>query len=155
MEKIYYEKKKVFEEKIQPLLFQLKTICNAEKMPMFISVAVENSPSGTLYANDAVLASTGVRLEDNRIADIMLSMNGLVTDYPDYIKKDLRELEEFIQRSKERTDSLKESPLGYIDDAELTEDQFPAFQKIILGGQKAVLPDTMKGIPLAEKYWED
>lgn len=155
MEIKHYKKRKVYEEQLLPLILKLKTICNAEKMPMFISVAVENNEKETVYENDVVLASTGVRLEDNRIADILLSMNGLVVDYPEYIKNDLRELKEFVERTKVKSSEVVESGVDYLEDMELTEDQFKDFQKIVMGGCKAVLPDEMKGIPLDSKYWED
>lgn len=155
MEIKYYDKEKVYEEKILPLILELKTVCSAEKMPMFVSVAVSNSENETHYENDAVLASTGVRLTDNRIADVMLSMNGLIVDYPDYIKEDLRELEEFVERTSLKAKEVLESEQDYLDGVELTEDQFKDFQKILIGGHKAALPDEMKGIPLDSKYWED
>lgn len=155
METVHYNKQKVFDEQIVPLLQQLKTICNIERMPMFISVAVENQPGKTVYRNDAVLASTGVRLEDNRIADILLSMNGLVTDYPEYIKKDIRELEEFVERTKAFAKEKQESERDFLDGMELTEDQFVAFQRIVMGGTKTTLTDEMKGIPMDSKYWEE
>ena len=155
MEPVYYNKKDVYEEQIVPLLSQIKTICNAEKMPMFISVAVVNSEKETVYANDAVLASTGVRLSDNRIADVLLSLNGLVVDYPEYIKTNLRELEEFIERTNAKSKEVLESGIDCVEDVELTEDKLVDFQKILSGGYKAALTPEMKGMPLDEKYWED
>ena len=155
METVHYNKQRVFDEQIAPLIQQLKTICNIERMPMFISVAVENQPGKTVYRNDAVLASTGVYLEDNRIGDIMLSMNGLVTEYPDYIKKDLRELEEFVERTNALAKEKVKSGEDFLDGMELTEDQFVAFQRIVMGGTKTALTDEMKGIPMDSKYWEE
>lgn len=155
MQTVYYEKQKVFKEQIAPLIQQMKSICNLERMPMFISVAVENQPDKTIYCNDAVLASTGIRLEDNRIADIMLSLNGLETDYPDYIKKDLRELEEYMQRTCRFTREKVLEELDILDDMELVTDHFPDFCQIASGEKKAVLTDEMKGISFDSKYWEE
>lgn len=155
MENFYYNKQKLFDEKVLPIIQQLKTVCNINRLPMFISVAVENQPNKTVYRNDAVLASTGVHLEDNRIADILLSMNGLKADYPEYIKKDLRELQEYLDKEQSFVKEKLETKEDILEDVELTEDQFTAFCQITTGGMKAVLTEDMKGLSLDSKYWED
>lgn len=145
----FYSKKEVYEEKIEPIIRELKNVCNSERMPMFVSVATENSIEGTTYASDVVLASTGTALTDNRISSILLSLNGFEIDYPDYIKKNIREIEEFVERTKSAL------PTAPILETELTDDKIVGFQQIVLGGSKATIPDSMKRKPCMENIWED
>ena len=145
----FYNKKEVYEEKIEPIIRELKNVCNSERMPMFVSVATENSVEGTTYASDVVLASTGTALTDNRISSILLSLNGFEIDYPDYIKKNIREIEEFVERTKSAL------PTAPILETELTDDKIVGFQQIVLGGSKATIPDSMKRKPGMENIWED
>ena len=42
-ERDIYNKQKVYEEKIEPIINQLKLACNMEHLPMFVTVAVENN----------------------------------------------------------------------------------------------------------------
>lgn len=149
LQEIFYNKQSVYEEKIAPIIKELKNECYLEKMPMFVSVAVENTPDTTRYEHNVVLASTGTALKDNRIADILLSLNEFNIDYPDYIKKDLREIEEFLERTKQ---GLLDAP---IVETELTDDKTVGFQKIVMGGCKASMPEYMRKTPTAEDLWED
>ena len=145
----FYNKKDVYDEHIAPIIRKLKDVCNIERMPMFVSVAIENKPDATNYANEVVLASTGTALADNRIANILLSMNKFDIDYPEYIKKDIRELEEYLEQTKS---ALATAP---ILDLKLAEDKTIGFQQIVLGGNKAVLSENMKKGPNMEDIWEE
>ena len=58
--KNYFNKKDVYTDKIEPLINQLKKACNLEKMPMFITVAVQNGPKGTEYKSDMILSSSEI-----------------------------------------------------------------------------------------------
>lgn len=145
----FYSKKDVYTEKIEPLILELKNICNSERMPMFVSVATDNQPEGTTYASEVVLASTGTALTDNRIASILLSLNGFEIDYPDYIKKNIREIEEFVERTKSAL------PTAPIFETELTDDKIVGFQQVVMGGCKTSIPDFMKRKPSGDDVWED
>ena len=145
----FYSKKDVYEDKIEPIIRELKSVCNTERMPMFVSVVTENQPEGTTYASEVVLASTGTALTDNRIASILLSLNEFEIDYPDYIKKNIREIEEFVERTKSAL------PTAPILETELTDDKIVGFQQIVMGGYKASMPDFMKRKPSGDDIWED
>ena len=74
-ERDIYNKQKVYEEKIEPIINQLKLACNMEHLPMFVTVAVENNEKETVYRNDMIYASTDIRLSDHRIGNLLLLVN--------------------------------------------------------------------------------
>ena len=109
-----YDKNKEYLEEIAPIIKELKIACNLLKLPLFLTVAVANNEEGTEYKNDAIHASADVCLKEDRIADIILLLNGFQPDLPDYIKRDLQELQDYaakrsqIQKSEDLSIQLKE-----------------------------------------------
>ena len=91
-----YDKNDVYEKKIAPLIQNLQLICNMEKMPMFVSVAVKNNKDGTQYRNNVVYASAGITLKEKRIGELLLLLNGFEIDLPDDIKRCMAQLEDYL-----------------------------------------------------------
>lgn len=92
-------KKEFPSEELKDLISQLKTFCICNKIPMFISFAVENTESGTVYLNDCVFASLERNLTDNRIAKLLMLTNGASLEYPPYIKKSISDLTEYLEKT--------------------------------------------------------
>lgn len=133
----HYNKKSIYTKEIEPLVNQLKIICNMRQMPMFITVAVKNSPKGTEYISDMVLSSSEIKLTDNRIASLLLKINGFEDRCPDYILRDIQELQEYLDRI-----SISEKTSNPVE-VKLCEDRIPDLIRIIEGGNTAIPPVEM------------
>ena len=111
-----YDRKSVYKKKIAPIIAELKKVCTEEHIPMFVVAAYANDPQKTTYAKEIVHAGTGEVLKDDRIADIILKLNGFKMNHPKKIQMMISELEEYMasissqgtQDSPETTDSLIE-----------------------------------------------
>lgn len=67
-----YNKNEIYEEKIMPLVNELKKACYKEHMPMFVAVAVSDSGKKTNYQNTMVSSIVaGTKLTDDRIAKMV------------------------------------------------------------------------------------
>lgn len=71
--KIDEENKRMLQDAINRVMY----ICQINKIPAFVSVAIENSNEGTDYHNEVYSsASNYVNLKDDRIRKYMLIANG-------------------------------------------------------------------------------
>jgi len=147
-QKDIYDKKSAYTVKIAPIIKQLKIACNLEKMPMFVTVAVANSPEGTDYKNDAIHASANIELKDDRIADVLLLLNGFETELPEYIKRDMRELQEYADRLR----TLKEREHM---DIELKDDKIQEFDRAVTAGEAIKAPDGMLEKAITDEFFDD
>lgn len=145
----HYNKKSIYNKEIEPLVNQLKIICNLRQMPMFITVAVKNSPKGTEYISDTVLSSSEIKLTDNRIASLLLKINGFEDRCPDYILRDIQELQDYLDRI-----SIEETTGNQIE-VELCDDCIPDLIRIIEGGNTAVPPVELTEQKITAEQAED
>ena len=99
-ERDIYNKQKVYEEKIEPIINQL------EHLPMFVTVAVENNEKETVYRNDMIYASTDIRLSDRRIGNLLLLVNDFQTEPPLHIQSCIRDLQDYLDRMKGKKSSI-------------------------------------------------
>ena len=61
-----YDKSKIFEDEIRPLLKQIEDICLVNDMPIFFSCATKNMDGKTFYERDGILTgSNGINLYDD------------------------------------------------------------------------------------------
>lgn len=75
-----YDKKKVYDEKIAPLVQSLIQACNEEKIPAFVTVAVRNTEDDTEYVSGMVSAfDSNIRLENDKFTKLVNVMNGFDT----------------------------------------------------------------------------
>lgn len=71
--KIDEENKRMLQEAINRVMY----ICQINKIPAFVSVAVENSSAGTEYQNEVYNSTSNyINLKDDRIRKYMLIANG-------------------------------------------------------------------------------
>jgi hypothetical protein len=86
VEKINYNKTSVYESQIVPLLSEITTICEKEKIPFFFSAAVKNTDKETIYRDvtDGTIAM-GVLLNDDRIVEYLKIAAGYEVILPDVI----------------------------------------------------------------------
>ena len=105
-ERIFFMKKTITPFRVSPddmhqvkqMVKSLKEFCNLKKIPMFVTIATANSSEGTSYFSDAVLASTGYTIKENRVAALLLELNEFQTDLPPKIKKHMAELQAYLDR---------------------------------------------------------
>lgn len=77
------ENTKVYEEKLLPLINQIRIICNDNKIPMFMSYALTTDENEIIYKNDIIDSDfVGVTLVDDKIKEHMKIMAGFQTIYP-------------------------------------------------------------------------
>lgn len=63
-----FDRQDIYDEKVAPLVEQIRKICSIYNMPFMFSCCVKNEKTGTVYKNDAI--STGSRnivLTDDRL----------------------------------------------------------------------------------------
>jgi hypothetical protein len=74
VEKINYNKTSVYESQIVPLLSEITTICEKEKIPFFFSAAVKNTDKETIYRDvtDGTIAAGYEVILPDVIPDIEL-----------------------------------------------------------------------------------
>lgn len=65
-----FKKKDYYKNVIEPKILELKKICNDEKIPMFVAVAVSNNEKKTEYEYDFIgTNSNEIFLKDDKITD--------------------------------------------------------------------------------------
>ncbi len=68
-----YNKEKLYEQKVLPLIEEIKKICVVENLPIFFSCAVKNEDKKTTYKQEGILTgSTGVELYQDRFTKFLL-----------------------------------------------------------------------------------
>lgn len=72
-----YDKKKIYDSEIAPLVKQLKEICARECIPFFSTFAIANKPGKTKYKHEGVLTgSLGMELDDDVFERLLLVLCG-------------------------------------------------------------------------------
>ena len=72
-----YDKKELFNEKMAPLIAEMKKICKLNKVPFFISVATANKRGETSYYTDGVMpGSNSIKLYDDQYRKYLLVIQG-------------------------------------------------------------------------------
>lgn len=81
-----FDKTEVFDTVINNKIQELIQLCNAEQMPIFVSVAVANNSEGTEYRNDMFSSATNdIFLKDDKFPDFVNVMNNFRTVPPSKI----------------------------------------------------------------------
>lgn len=151
--RIFYMKKEItpFRVKqadlnhVRKTMQELKRFCNLKKIPMFICVAVENGDDGTKYENEAVLASTGYTLEENRIASLLLMTNGFDVELPPEIRRDVEELQGYLSMIRTAEDGSVRFPSA---GKTLAEDRIVRAAGVAERGDRVAVPHSHgKGDP--------
>lgn len=138
-----YDKTKIYNEEIQPLIATVKRICIREKLPFFFTTAVANKNGETQYINELVAAAAQVHLNINHISDILLYLNGFELKHPDYVNDAIRVLNDYISRISASSDSNDEGI-----DIEKHIAEHMANLNAIVEGDAAIQTVT-------EEYWEE
>ena len=136
-EKDKYDKRKEYEAHIAPAVKDLKLQCYAHKMPMFVTVAVANSETGTEYMSDMVMGATDIHLSKNQIMSLLLNLNGLDVEPPVRVKKAMQILQDYLALLKAGADE-------YQIDMVLKTDLPESMDELMNGGQ-IVFPDGVMG----------
>lgn len=132
-----YDKEEIYKKEIAPKISDLKVACTFAGLPMFVTVAIKNNEKETVYQSSIVQASTGYRMAEPCIDAILMHMNGMPVDYPDYIKEDIRELRDYLSGIEQ---VIKEEPTV---DVVLKEDRIPEMVEIVAGKKKTIVPDEL------------
>ena len=140
-ERDIYNKQKVYEEKIEPIINQLKLACNMEHLPMFVTVAVENNEKETVYRNDMIYASTDIRLSDHRIGNLLLLVNDFQTEPPLHIQ-------DYLDRMKVAEKKAASA------DITLSENKLQDMNAIMNGGDRTGLPRELVEKVLSEESYK-
>lgn len=130
-EKSYYDKENEYNEKIAPLIKDLQLFCLEYRLPMFITVAVGNDENGTKYKSNVILSASGIHLTDNRIAKVLMSLNGFEQALPKNIKMALTEIIDYVYKVKGKEISSYDST-----DVELTDDAISRILFLVEGDDK-------------------
>ena len=144
----YYDADAEYRKNIASYVAELKAACTRAKIPMYVCLAVKNTEKETTYVNDCVLASLEQPIKGNRIAKLLLACKGADTNYPEYIKKDIQELTEYLDHLNRK---------GILDDSlgiKLTEDKIPDYLAIGEGLVTASPPQVLlnNGLPFNEDF---
>lgn len=147
-ERDIYNKQKVYEEKIEPIINQLKLACNMEHLPMFVTVAVENNEKETVYRNDMIYASTDIRLSDRKIGNLLLLVNDFQTEPPLHIQSCIRDLQDYLDRMKVAEKKAASA------DITLSENKLQDMNAIMNGGDRTGLPRELVEKVLSEESYK-
>lgn len=134
-----YDKEEIYKKEIAPKISDLKVACTFAGLPMFVTVAIKNDETGTVYQSSIVQSSTGYRMANPCIDAILMHMNGLPADYPDYIKEDIRELQDYLNEIEQTIDEGTGTTVNVV----LKEDRIPEMIEIVAGKKKTVVPDEL------------
>ena len=64
-----FNKRKEYESVIEEKVIELKKLCHIHRIPMFITVCIENSANETMYEKEMISAATcGYEMADDQIA---------------------------------------------------------------------------------------
>ncbi len=81
-----YDKTDVFDSTINDKIQELIQLCNAEQVPIFVSVAVANDENHTEYRNDMFASATNdIFLKEDKFPDFVNVINGFRTVPPSKI----------------------------------------------------------------------
>jgi hypothetical protein len=81
-----YDKTEIFNSTINNKIQELIQLCNAEQLPIFVSVAVANNAEKTEYVNDMFASATNdIFLKNDKFPDFVNVMNGFRTIPPQKI----------------------------------------------------------------------
>lgn len=73
----------VYETEIKPIIEQLAVACHDNNIPMFVTVAIENTKEGTTYKSKIIDPDfLETSLTDDKFKDLLNIMNGFQTHYP-------------------------------------------------------------------------
>lgn len=101
-----YNKKTVYDQQMRPLVDELLSISRKNNIPIVISAAVANDEEHTEYETRIVLAITELSLFENRIANVLFLMNGLLADAPEDIRDMVRSLTQYLRASVPDADDM-------------------------------------------------
>jgi len=94
-----FNKEKEYEEKVLPILNELKKVCSAERIPMFASFAVKNTAKNTEYKSSvAVTVNDDIILTKDYIREYINIQNGFKTIYEDIEVVDPYALSDFDKK---------------------------------------------------------
>ena len=81
-----YDKSKLFEEEVRPLLTKIESICKANALPFFFTAATVSTEQGTTYENSASTAlPMGIFLRNDQLVEHVKVAAGFETTAPDRI----------------------------------------------------------------------
>ena len=76
----YFDRTAEYNNEIIDLVLKLRSACNRNKIPMFVSLCVKNDEKGSTYKNEMVSAvSSGSDLEDDKFVKFVNVLNGFET----------------------------------------------------------------------------
>lgn len=102
-----FNKREIYESLLEEKIIELKRLCHMEKIPMFITVCLENNENGTTYEKEMVSAATcDFDLADDQIAKHVNVSLGFDT----------------IQPSVEEDFDMEDVDLEYVEDKESNDD---------------------------------
>ena len=130
-----YDKEQVYKQRLKKLVTELKLICISEKIPMFITFAVADDGKTTKYIHDMVLSAADRELSENRIAKILLYLNHFPAALPNYILKDISELEDYLGK-------LRDSKEGSTEDGICLSESTLSEIVLIANGLLSVIADN-------------
>lgn len=89
-----YDKKKIYEKDIQPLIDVLLQECNRREIPIFIGACTKNTKTSSEYKLDIISpTSNGIYLSDDKFIDWVNVYNGFITTFnPHKTEVDMEEL---------------------------------------------------------------
>lgn len=75
-----FNKEDLYNKELLEKVYELKLLCNQYRMPMFISICVENDSKGTKYISEMVGSySNDVKLKNDLIPKYVNVLNGFDT----------------------------------------------------------------------------
>lgn len=113
-----------YKKDIASCIAELKALCNRARLPMFLSIAVNNTKSGTQYINECILASVSEYNRGERISKLLLSCNDAKIDYPPHIQKAIQDLSEYLSQLN------RENKNDIVVEASLTNNKISDFAAI-------------------------
>lgn len=106
-----FDKRKEYEALVMEKVIELKRICHMEKIPMFITVCVENTANETIYEKEMVSAATcDYDLTDDQIAkhvNVSLGFDTLQPSVEDALNMDDMEFGYIEEEGDETTDEAE------------------------------------------------
>lgn len=75
-----FDASEIYEKEILDLITKLRIVCNRNKVPMFVSVCIQNNKNESVYKNEMVgAASSGITLKDDKLVKYVNVLNGFDT----------------------------------------------------------------------------
>lgn len=124
---VEYDKTKEYENNVEPVVAKLKEVCTLARIPMFVTCAVKNNMKETKYKNEIVHGIVGIKLRDDRIADILLRISRFKMKHPKYVENALNALEKYLDEIEIKGDeNIPNTTDSRIDDfARITQSESP------------------------------